>query len=74
MLFLSIVCIAVSIWALKHERPFEVFQFKFIEKEEVSQYNFSEGGTFSSSKFASVDIHSTKIGKHDALVILSKKF
>ncbi len=30
MLFLSIVCIAVSIWALKHERPFEVFQFNLI--------------------------------------------
>ncbi|XP_046440062.1 transmembrane protein 185B-like [Daphnia pulex] len=27
MLFLSIVCIAVSIWALKHERPFEVELF-----------------------------------------------
>nr|CAG4637118.1 EOG090X087A [Ceriodaphnia reticulata] len=27
ILFLSIVCIAVSIWALKHERPFEVELF-----------------------------------------------
>ena len=26
LLFLSIVCIAISIWALKHERPFEVTQ------------------------------------------------
>ncbi|KZS05400.1 Transmembrane protein 185A [Daphnia magna] len=27
VLFLSIICIAVSIWALKHERPFEVELF-----------------------------------------------
>nr|CAG4643299.1 EOG090X087A [Ilyocryptus agilis] len=27
LLFLSVVCIAVSIWALKHERPFEIELF-----------------------------------------------